>query len=109
MSNTLIVDFSHFLDENGDMAPLPGAAERLFQQLAAIIIMATHPDSETLPEYQVPCRRRPQRKPCPGTIQADLDDETEEIVWWCPICQDTGIISNWQETLWDMTDADIEH
>jgi hypothetical protein len=109
MSGTLIVDLSYFLDEHGDLAPLPGPALRLFEHLAAIIVMASHPDSEALPEYQVLCRRRPLRKPCPGIIQTGFSAESDDIIWWCPVCKDTGIISNWQRTIWDMTAADIEH
>jgi hypothetical protein len=109
MGNTWVVDFSHFLDEHGDVVPLPETAHPLFEQLTAIIVMASHLDSDASPEYQIFCRRRPNRKPCTGVIQADLDPETDNIVWWCPVCKDTGVISNWQGTMWDMSDAGIEH
>ncbi len=28
-------------------------------------------------------------------------DENPSILWHCPICQDNGVISGWQNTLWD--------
>ena len=35
----------------------------------------------------------------------DLDPETEDVVWWCPVCRDNGYIRNWKGTLWDFADA----
>ena len=26
---------------------------------------------------------RPNRKPCIGVIQTDIDPETKQIIWWC--------------------------
>lgn len=28
-------------------------------------------------------------------------DERDSIQWHCPVCQDNGIITGWQDTLWD--------
>jgi hypothetical protein len=28
-------------------------------------------------------------------------DELERIHWHCPVCSDNGLISGWQNTLWD--------
>ena len=28
-------------------------------------------------------------------------DDFESIHWHCPVCEDNGIISGWQKTLWD--------
>jgi hypothetical protein len=28
-------------------------------------------------------------------------DELERIYWHCPVCNDNGFISGWQDTLWD--------
>jgi hypothetical protein len=109
MSTTWMIDINDFLDDYGDVADLPLATRRLFAHITAIIVMATNPDADAPPEYQVQCRRRPNRKRCSGMIQTDLDPDTGDIIWWCPVCNDTGVISNWQDSLWDMTDAGIEH
>ena len=109
MSTTWITDLDDFLDENGDVAELPLHAQRLFAHVTAIIVMATNPEAEAPPEYLVRCRRRPNHKWCPGLIQTDQDPETGEIIWWCPVCNDTGVISSWQGTIWDLSGDDIEH
>ena len=77
--------------------------------ITAIIVMATNTEADAPPEYQVRCRRYPNHKHCPGMIQTDQDTETEDIIWWCPVCNDTGVISSWQGTIWDLSDDDIEH
>ena len=96
MSTTWITDINDFLDEDGEVADLPLPAQRLFAHVTSIIVMATNTEADAPPEYQVRCRRRPNRKLCSGMIQTDLDDETGDIVWWCPVCNDTGVISSWQ-------------
>lgn len=109
MSTTWITDLNDFLDEVGEVADLPLPAQRLFAHITAIIVMATNTEADAPPEYQVRCRRYPNHKHCPGMIQTDQDTETEDIIWWCPVCNDTGVISSWQGTIWDLSDDDIEH
>lgn len=28
-------------------------------------------------------------------------DEHDSIYWYCPVCNDNGVIHGWQNTLWD--------
>jgi hypothetical protein len=100
------MDITHFLDEKGEMITEPRQARRLAEYLAAIIVMASYPDPDYPPEYRVSCRRRPNRKPCLEEIVGYVDPETDEIFWKCPKCEDRGLISNWQGTIWDMSDAE---
>jgi len=109
MGDSWIVDLNHFLDEDGGISPATGSARRLAEHFVAIVSMASRPEIIPPLEYQVRCRRRPGRKPCTGVIEADLDPETEDIVWWCPICRDTGYISNWKGTIWDLSNAELIH
>lgn len=109
MGDTWVTDLSHFLDETGGIAPSKGPARRLAEHLTAIVSMISRPEIIPPPEFNVPCRRRPGRKPCTGMIEADLDPETEDVVWWCPVCGDNGYISNWKGTRWDFTAADEAH
>lgn len=87
MGDTWVVNLEHILDENGAIAAPKGPARKLAERIVAIVAMVSSPEIIPLPEYQVRCRRRPGRKPCPGIIEADFDPEDERIVWWCPICQ----------------------
>jgi hypothetical protein len=38
-----------------------------------------------------------------GTVWAELAQD-DTIVWHCPRCRTEGRISNWQGTLWDLSD-----
>ena len=109
MGDTWVTDLTHFLDEEGDIAPKKGPVRRLAEHLVAIVTMISRPEMIPSPEYNVSCRRRPSREPCSGVIVADLDPETESILWWCPVCLDNGYISNWKGTMWDFTDAEEIH
>jgi len=106
MGDARSTDLTHFLDETGQLAPMPRPARRRAEYFTAIVLMASYPEIVIPPQYQVRCRRRPARRPCPGTIEADTDFETDEIIWCCPVCGDHGYIRNWKETMWDLSHND---
>ena len=105
MGDTWIADLTHFLDEEGCIAPTKGPARRLADFFASIVVIGSHPYPIAPSTYMVRCRRRPARKPCTGVIEVDLDPPTEDIVWWCPVCGDNGYIRNWKGTIWDLSDS----
>jgi hypothetical protein len=105
VGDTWITDLSHLLDESGSIAADRGPARRIAEYLTSIVAMASRPELVIPPEYRVQCRRRPGRKRCVGYIEVDLDADTEDIVWWCPVCGDNGYIRNWKGTVWDLSDA----
>jgi hypothetical protein len=100
LANTWITDLRHFLDERGAIAPLSGPGRKLAEHLAAIVAAVTAA-TEAGPITTVRCRRRPGRRPCPGEIEAEIDAETMDILWLCPVCGDNGVVHHWQGTLWD--------
>ncbi|MBI2355268.1 MAG: hypothetical protein HYV06_09605 [Deltaproteobacteria bacterium] len=106
MADTWITDITHFLDNEGEIISEPAQARKLGEYFTAIIVMSSYPEPEYPIEYRVNCRRRPNRKPCQEEIVGFVDHETDDIVWMCPKCNDRGLISNWQGTIWDMSDAD---
>jgi hypothetical protein len=105
MADTWVTDISHFLDEEGKIISKPIKARNRAEYLTTLIVMTTFSDPEYAPEYRVNCRRRPNRKPCLEAIVGFVDPETDDIVWMCPKCEDRGVISNWQGTIWDMSNA----
>jgi hypothetical protein len=110
MSDTWITDITHFLDDTGNLIEEPKEARALADYFTAILVMATYPEPDYPPEYLVSCRRRPQRKPCREEIVGFIDPETDAVVWMCPKCNDRGLISNWQGTIWDMSKlGEIDH
>ena len=106
MSDTWVTDITHFLDEEGNLISEPIQARKIAEYFAAIIVMASYPDPEYPSEYRVSCRRRPNRKPCLEEIVGFIDPETDDVVWMCPASGDRGLISIWQGTIWDMSDAE---
>ena len=104
MADSWITDITHYLDDSGNIVPDYGSVFRFAEYLVSIISLITHPAPVPV-SFDVPCRRRPNRKPCNGFIEGVADPDTDAIVWWCPECGDHGFISNWQGTIWDLSDA----
>ncbi|HEY1682820.1 MAG TPA: YecA family protein [Candidatus Tumulicola sp.] len=87
----------HVIDMQ-DRAPRSAALERLqktpriwefFSQIVRAATAAPQPDLVS----PIPCRRRPSRRPCPGTIAVHRDQDREPmILWTCTACGDGGSI-----------------
>lgn len=103
MADTWITDITHFLTKDGEIAPTTGPARRFAEFLTKLVVDATTHSLNGSTHAGVKCRRRPARKSCAGQIETDIEVEAEEIVWWCPVCGDNGIVRNWKATVWDCT------
>lgn len=109
MADTWIVNFRHFLNQDGSIGIKSGSGRRLAEYFAAIV-QETSGDIDGEGNFpKVRCRRRPKRKPCSGTIESFIDPEDDAIVWRCPACGDNGAISGWEGTLWDFSEASKGH
>jgi hypothetical protein len=99
MGNTWIIDLRHYLTPMGAIADMPRPARRLAEYFTSIIVDATtNLDDPPI----VRCRRRPGNRPCSGIVMSyPSPDESDAILWHCPVCHDNGIIRGWQNTLWD--------
>ena len=51
----------------------------------------------TLTETGISCFQ----KGCEGIIKTSLKAGTEDIHWYCPVCEKEGLINNWKGTEWD--------
>jgi hypothetical protein len=91
-----ITDARHFLDDKGAMAPLRGPAKAMADFHAGVIAYATDFDDAgvALPRC-FKCKK--------DTVEAALAQD-DAIVWHCPRCRAEGRISNWQGTLWDLSE-----
>jgi hypothetical protein len=99
----LIVNLRHYLDEDGYLPELPKPALDLALQLGAIVGWVSRYPTEDIQSTNVPCRKRPKGRRCPGEILARLVSNTGTIEWACPLCTDCGTITGWQGTPWDKT------
>jgi hypothetical protein len=81
--------------------PAHARPPRLARHLQTIAEAASiMPAAEPVPT-PISCRRRPDRKPCPGRLLAHQQAQTGEIHWHCPVCGDAGMIHHWQGTAHD--------
>ena len=101
MANTWITDITHFLDGRGHIGNMPPAARKLADFFGAIVASITPEPWGTPADTHLHCRRRPQRRPCAGTIAAWVDPDNLQIEWECSNCGDNGVIHHWQATPWD--------
>jgi hypothetical protein len=95
----LVTDLHHFLDLPQDT---PGPAWRLAEHLSNIVRAATAGDAGTAWESALPCRRRPANRACPGRIVVLRTEPGAPIRWQCSVCDDAGVISNWEDSVFDL-------
>ena len=92
-----VTDIRHYLDEHGEMAPMPAPARSLASFLTLLIDEATSAFPAEIHDTGIRCRT----KACNGTIQTNLTSKTDEISWCCLVCDHHGVIRNWQDTKWN--------
>jgi hypothetical protein len=95
----LVTDLHHFLDLPDDT---PGPARRLAEHLGHIVRAATAGDTGAAWETALPCRRRPGNRACPGRMIVLRTEPETPIPWQCSVCDDAGVISNWEDSLFDL-------
>jgi hypothetical protein len=93
-----ITNIQHLLDASVKMQKeMPKEVRDLIGFLKLVINTTTKILPHTLTTTDIPCFR----KSCDGLIKTALRLSNEEIHWYCPKCENEGIISGWQGTKWD--------
>lgn len=95
----LVADLHHFLDLPED---LPGPARRLAGRLTGIVRAASAGDAGASWTSALPCPRRPGHRACPGRTVVHRPEPSAPIEWRCSACDDQGVISNWENTPYDL-------
>jgi hypothetical protein len=95
----MVTDLQHFLDLPPET---PGPARRLAEHLTNIVRAATAGDAGAAWESALPCRRRPANRACPGRMIVSRTEAGAPIRWQCSVCDDAGVISNWQDSPFDL-------
>jgi len=95
----LVTDLNHFVGMSEDT---PGPARRLAAHLHDIVRAATAGDAGTAWETALPCRRRPGNRRCPGQMIVLRTEAGAPIRWHCSVCDDEGVISNWEDSAFDL-------
>jgi hypothetical protein len=93
-----ITNIRHLLDASVKMPDeMPKEARELIGFLTLVIEKTTIELPHTLTATEIPCFK----KGCSGSIKTALRPDTEEIHWYCPDCEEEGVISDWKKTEWD--------
>jgi hypothetical protein len=95
----LVSDLNHFLDLPPE-TPVP--ARRLAGHLSNIVRAGTAGDVGIAWESALPCRRRPANRRCTGRMIVLRTDARAPIRWQCSVCDDEGVISNWEDSPFDL-------
>ena len=103
MGDTWITDLTHYLMDDGSMAEGPWS--RIARHFGSIASAASLHQSGGWVDTAIRCRRRPGRQPCPGHIRLIRTDVPSRVEWHCTFCSDNGLISNWQNTIWDLSQS----
>lgn len=80
----------------------PGPARRLAEHLGNVVRAATAGQAGTAWMSALPCRCRPARRRCPGRMTVLRPEPSAPIGWQCSICGDEGVISNWEDSPYDL-------
>jgi hypothetical protein len=93
-----ITNIRHLLDASVKMPEeMPKEVRELIGFLILVIDKTTVELPHTLTKTEIPCFK----KGCSGLIKTSFRPDTEEIHWYCPDCEEEGMISGWQKTQWD--------
>jgi hypothetical protein len=95
----LVTDLHHFLDLPPDTV---GTAQRLAEHLSNIVRAATAGDAASSWVSALPCRRRPANRRCRGQMIVLRTEPGAPIRWQCSVWDDEGIISNWEDSPFDL-------
>jgi hypothetical protein len=100
-----ITNLKHLLNASEKMPEeMPKEARELTGFLTLIVDSSTTSVSHTLTSTEVRCFE----KGCDGLIKAAIRPDTDEIHWYCPLCESEGLINNWQGTKWDHREGEKE-
>jgi hypothetical protein len=89
---------THFLDKQGNIPKqIPKEARELANFFALVVDFTTQNNPSTLTTTEIRCFY----KGCHGQVKSALSPDNQKIHWYCPVCDNEGVISHWQDTRWD--------
>ncbi len=97
----LIVNIRHYLGDDLSLIKVPPEAATIREFIGCIIEAVTSRDPDDQ-DYVTTLKCRHGSKGCDGEIFALFDISKPSIIkWFCSDCNDEGMISEWEMTLWD--------
>lgn len=99
-SMLLVVDFQHWLDQDGNLPHDDLRFRRRVMRVARFVEYGGTLPPRSVRETLVECKRRPAHKSCPGLMWVRKEPD-KSIVAFCPACDEAEmVISNWEGTAW---------
>lgn len=93
-----ISNLTHFVNDQGNIpTQMPKEARELANFLALIVDSTTRTMPSTLTSTDIRCFQ----KGCHGLVKSAIRSKEGEIQWYCPECENEGVISHWLRTKWD--------
>jgi hypothetical protein len=93
-----ISQMPHFLDATGNIPKeMPKEARELASFMALVVDSTTRKSPKTLTSTDIRCFK----KGCHGLVKSAMRLAISEIHWYCPDCENEGVISEWQGMKWD--------
>jgi len=97
-------NMQHFLDEKGSTDRTPVEVKELADHFGAIVAAVTLDFTGRAIEVSGITCRNPKSPDCVGTIMGYLGQNLHNIEWYCTVCDDSGVITGWDGTLWDCSE-----
>jgi hypothetical protein len=100
-SMALIANIKHYLGPGLSLIPIPSAEATTREFLGRLVKAVTSRDPDDLSCFtQIPCPNR--LAGCEGDILAGYDQEIPSVIHWsCTSCDESGLLSGWENTVWD--------
>ncbi len=93
-------NLSHLLDHEGNF---PKKLQKEAKELAVFLPLVTDYTTRVKNTTLSPTDIRCFNKGCHGMISSAIRPDTKEIHWYCPVCENEGIVTGWEGTKWDNT------
>ena len=94
----LFANLRHYLDDDLSLIKVPAPAATLREFLGCLVeaVTSRDPDDENHITH-LKCKQH-----CNGDIFALFDPgDPSTIVWSCMSCKDQGMLTGWEQTVWD--------
>ena len=89
---------SHSLDKTGS---IPKQMPKEARELASFLALVVDATTKTMPSTLTSTEIRYFKKGCHGLVKSSISPDGKEIHWYCPECENEGVISEWQGSRWD--------
>jgi hypothetical protein len=89
---------THFLDEQGN---IPTQMPKEARELASFLALMVDATTKTMPSTLTSTEFRCFKKVYHGLVKSAISPDGKEIHWYCPECEEEGVISSLQRTKWD--------